>query len=515
MEPYAILRFGTILALLGVAQMAVSAQDLFPEAYGIIGRQEYLFPADMGDWPVKIDSRHQLFVDDYLVKSLSGLEREYHKLQRYPGNPIYTAPPKGMAMLFYVMRDESGLFRLWHQVHGLYYTDSQGNQRRHPTCYIESDDGLHWRASQLGVVEANGSTENNYVFEKSLEGMFYEPWEQDPSRRYKGLAHMEPGNDNNQPEPIEGYWLYTSPDGIHWTRARQDPVASSNLGYKMPQTGIGDTSSFRYDPVLSKYICNAKFVLPGKYRAYGICESDDLIHWTAPRMMFYRDEQDPEKMQFYAHITFNYESMWFGLIKTMVIIPTEKGNWKHCELQLSVSRDGRNFSRIPDRSPILPVPESLDAWDMDYPCVPSGVPIRVGNELWFYYSDWRDYRRMDVEERTAGALGLATLRLDGFASLNAGDEPGTVVTRPLTFDGKRLLVNAEVDEGGYVKAELRTVWGEVVEPYSLANCQPVTDDVFEGRITWAAADTLQRPAKTSLRLAFELKNAKLYSFWIE
>lgn len=511
MDAKYILAAGILITLCGAGM--VSGDGLFPEGYGIIGQEHYLFPVDMGYWPVKIDSSHQFFVDDYLIKFRAGLEREYHRLQRHPANPVY-APSQRMAGLFYVMRDESGKFRMWY-LQRVTYRDQEGNRRRHPTGYIDSDDGIRWREPTLGLVMADGSTENNYVLEKSLEGIFYEPWEQDPARRFKALAHLEPANDENQPEPVEGYWLYVSPDGIHWTRDREDPVAVSLTGYTMPQPGIGDTSSFRWDPVLNKYICNAKFVLPGKYRAYGLCESDDLVHWTRPRMMFYRDEQDPEGMQFYAHYTFDYESMWFGFVKTMEMIETEKGSWKRCELQLSLSRDGRNFTRCPDRTPILPVPESLDAWDMDYPCVAMGEPIRVGDDLWFYYSDRRHWNRTGVESGSDTQMGIATLRVDGFASLNAGAEPGTVVTRPITFQGKSLFVNAEVSDGDYVKAAVQGVWGNAVEPYTLVNCRPLTGDTLGGRITWKGRDTIERLPNESLRLVFELRSAKLYSFWIE
>ena len=112
-------------------------------------------------------------------------------------------------------------------------------------------------------------------------------------------------------------------------------------------------------------------------------------------------------------------------------------------------------------------------------------------------------------------IGLATLRRDGFVSLNAGDQPGELVTRPLTFDGGALFVNAEVDEGGYLKAELRDGSGKTVGPYALRECRPITRGSLAGRVTWRKRETVERAPATSLRLVFELKNAKLYSFWIE
>lgn len=489
-----------------------SADELFPQAYGILAKEKYIFPVDLGDWPVKIDSRRQLFVDDFLLKSKTHIEREFHQFKKHPKNPLYTAP-KQPGLIYLVLRDEDGKFRMWYEAR-MFYIDKDGNRRRRPTVYIESDDGLNWRAPKLGVVVADGNTDNNYVFEKGLEGMFYEPWEKDPSRRFKGLAHMEPGNDENQPEPMEAYWLYVSPDGIRWRRDREYPVIKSLNGYRLPQSGIGDTSSFRWDPVLKKYICNAKFVLPGKYRCYGICESDDLIHWTPPRMLFHYDELDPPGMQIYAHTTSNYESIWLGFVKTMEVVKTEWGTRKHCEMQLSFSRDGRHFTRPTHRRPCIPVPSYARRAGSDYPCMATGVPLKVDNELWFYYGDTRHHEERITPE-TLSRIGLLTLRIDGFASLNAGDEPGEVVTRPLTFSGKSLFVNADVQPGGWVKAAVLTADGSPLAGYEAEHSSAVTTDTIHGGVTWANQSALPSTPQGHTRFRFALKNARLYSFWVE
>ena len=42
-------------------------RDPFPQAYRILPSDRLMFPHDEGDWPLKLDSRRQLFVDDYLI----------------------------------------------------------------------------------------------------------------------------------------------------------------------------------------------------------------------------------------------------------------------------------------------------------------------------------------------------------------------------------------------------------------------------------------------------------------
>ncbi len=87
----------------------------------------------------------------------------------------------------------------------------------------------------------------------NLYGLVVEPNDPDPARRYKGIVWHEP-----EYVPREGYFRYTSPDGIHWTRDSEGPLAISLLGYTMPQTGVGDASIFRWDRLLEKYVCDAE-----------------------------------------------------------------------------------------------------------------------------------------------------------------------------------------------------------------------------------------------------------------
>jgi hypothetical protein len=112
-------------------------------------------------------------------------------------------------------------------------------------------------------------------------------------------------------------------------------------------------------------------------------------------------------------------------------------------------------------------------------------------------------------------LGLAKLRRDGFASLNAGETPGQVVTRPLTFRGKSLFVNADVAEGGWVKPAVLTRDSQLTSGYELENAVPLTRNTTKGQMTWKSKEKLVPPGDDHLRIMFQLKNAKLYSFWIE
>ena len=116
-----------------------------------------IFPGDVSDWPVKIDSSRQLFVDDYLVSSKSGLARQFHQPVKHLANPLlvsdrpWEGPHIWMGSVIY--DDQWRQFRMW-------YGDAKANM-----LYAKSDDGITWAKPDLGVIEYEGSRENNIVIE--------------------------------------------------------------------------------------------------------------------------------------------------------------------------------------------------------------------------------------------------------------------------------------------------------------------------------------------------------------
>ena len=112
--------------------------------------------------------------------------------------------------------------------------------------------------------------------------------------------------------------------------------------------------------------------------------------------------------------------------------------------------------------------------------------------------------------------GVLTLRRDGFASLNADQETGVVITRPLVFEGEgKLFVNADMDRNGQVGASVVAEDGSAIEGYGEDDCRPVCEDSTRSPVGYGENETLAGLKDRYVRLAFHLKNAKLYSFWNE
>lgn len=482
-------------------------RDLFPEAYSILTSEHIMFPDDVSDWPLKINSTHQLFVDDYLISKIENLTRQYHQPSKHPQNPVLK---EGMPVA--VLHDEStGKFRMWYDM-----------------SYAESDDGITWTKPNLG-------TQGNLLFDEGgeIRGLIHDPKATNPQKRYLAVvARASSGKFGEKP----GFFLYRSVDGLHWVKEPDRPILQRTEYTLQPGPyrgkGVGDTSTFRYDSVLQRYVCDAKFNLfmpKEKFEQLGIhpdatprlrlrtmLESEDLIHWTSPRFFLYPDRNDAPDCQIYAHIGFVYESMWIGLVRIMHLIPA---GWKQTDIQLTYSRDGRHWMRPQERQPFIPL-GGPDSWEADYSGPDKVGPVTVGGELWFYYfgsrHPHRDNREIgDPQGGWPRHTGLAILRRDGFASLNAGQITGQVITRPLTFEGKSLFINATVANGGWVKAAVLSQDSQPVTSYTLDDAVSLTGDAIKGRMTWKTTKDLVSPGDHHVRLLFQLKDAKLYSFWIE
>jgi hypothetical protein len=204
--------------------------------------------------------------------------------------------------------------------------------------------------------------------------------------------------------------------------------------------------------------------------------------------------------------------MWIGILQAMRYHVT---GWKQTELQLTYSRDGRHWLRPQHRESFIPLGDA-DSWEADYSLSSFTAPILVGDELFIYYAGSRNPARdKKPESQWPLDLGLARLRRDGFVSLNAGEKPGQVITRPLTFQGTRLFVNAEVAEGGWVKAAVLTRDGGPVTARGLDDAVALRNGAVQTRMAWKETGELEPPGDEHLRILFQLKNAKLYSFWID
>jgi len=454
-------------------------------------------PADLtGPW--------QLLVDDAGIAEKANVSRVYHPFQKARENPVLRPeqPWEGSCAYVYgtVLPGEDGAgYRMW------YHSWAGGEYHN---LYATSRNGLHWHKPDLGLVAFNGTTHNNILFRRTKEDhnpqVIHTPWEPDPARRYK-LMNWDYGR-TPPANTVSGYYGACSPDGVHWKDAAKNPI--------LPDP-TGDVGNFTWDPHRARYMGYPKQfteIRGFRRRCVGFASTQDFESWPAPALVLAPDECDdrwvtkaPEHTDFYGLCGFAYESMYLGFLWIFRI--TAPGDDGPIFVELVSSRDGEHWQRQEaPRPPILPLGPA-GAWDSgmlfttNHPLVEDGI-IRL------YYGG---FNATHADDGAKGAIGLATLRKDGFASLDAGDTEGSVTTRPMENTGAPLAVNYAAREGGSLRVEVLDENGAVLEGFSREDCLPLQGDSIGQTVQWRNETSLPKTPR-QIRLRFILQRAALYSY---
>lgn len=473
---------------------------------------------------IPVNVGRQLFVDSFLIAQTS-LTPVYHKPTFYEGNPVleptadwenttegapYAAPFSDG--IWY--DDKDGKYKMWYLA-GAGMIHKQDKQTFY-TGYAESDDGIHWVKPELDLVKGTCLVD---TANRDAATIWLDRKESDPSKRYKMF--------NVERRPTDRRWQFIlkySPDGIHWSEG----VAQSGDLY--------DRSSVFYNPFRDVWCLSMRYGTKVSSRSRSYLEAKDpetavsmahrvrkgvpdknVVFWFTP------DDKEPRHPQFpevnpgiYNFDVIPYESIMLGQYAVWQgpenNVCGELGIQKRNEICLGYSRDGFHFSR-PSHEPFMANDTTAGAWNWGNMQSIGGVPLIVGDSLYFYCSG----RRLnDIMWDSYTSTGLAKLRRDGFVSMNAGKEEGYLLTEPLIFDGNYLFVNADVDsKKSTLYVEIIDENGNAIDGYTKKECNVLKNaDSTKSMITWKNNADLSALANTPVRLKFYLKDGDLYSFWI-
>ncbi|MBT6148075.1 MAG: glycosyl hydrolase family 32 [Gemmatimonadetes bacterium] len=473
---------------------------------------------------IRIDRGRQLFVDDFLIAK-STLTRTWHRAQKWPGNPVMapqTELERGHGLPAAVPKSGgiwwdpfTGHYRMW-------YDAGWSHKYAHAT----SRDGLHWERRG----PAGAST--NHILPGLVTNSstaFIDPYDGDAARRYKMFVR-QPDQDE---ESLPGGWAATggrrrayvlsSADGLHWS----DPV---------PTTPVGDRSTIFYNPFRRKWVHSIRsyhFGTPFR-RIRNYRECDDLMGepiWNQEQERFWiradrEDAPDPELQvapQLYNLDAVGYESLMLGIFEIHLgpdnDVCAQGGFPKTIDLKLGFSRDGFHWHR-PDRRGFIASTRQEGDWDRGYVQSVGGCCLVRGDELLFYYTGFRGDPTRTSEKETwdcgmysHASTGLATLRRDGFASLDATATMGTVITRPVTFGGSYIFVNADCSDGE-MRVEVLDEAGKVLDGFGAEACYPIRTDTCKYRVAWRETADLADLCGQPVRFRFQIRNGSLYSFWV-
>jgi len=482
--------------------------------------RDYPLPVPYLDHPpavIPVDVGRQLFIDDYLIAETT-MTRAWHKAQKDPRNPVmvpttplekgelsgFDQPTEPMAAPFSggVWFDGSdNLYKCWYCAG---WFDGTG--------YAYSKDGYDWIRPNLSAVPGTNRVVPPAVIEGKRSRRDSAAVILDPDRtggsRFKMLIWSRP----------QGGELFVSDNGTDWS--------ASTLW-----ASTGDRSTIFYNPFRKVWVYSIRSGWHARSREYA--ESPDFLGGAAleNRVKWLRADcrDQPETSWIYSEPTnfttdaraaslYNfdavaYESLMLGAFTLMTGADntdcSDRDHPKMTEIHLGFSRDGFHFSRAEDRSPFIAASRKAGSWDRGYLHSNAALCLVDGDELRFYYTGFAgktgEYANRSHNGIYSNAsMGIARLRRDGFASMDAGSCGGMLTTRPITFTrGDRLFVNANAG-GGSLKVEVLDEKGRTLSLSKDWTGNATKAQLLDGISTYAG-----RP----IRLRFTAKDAQLYAFW--
>ncbi len=468
----------------------------------------------------KVKRTRFLVLDSRVIEAASGAKLTLGKVEKDPHNPLFGEDKpweKRFDNLYgnVIYDQEDRLYKCWyspfivdHSAKGM-SLEERGKRYRPPrgremaVCYATSKDGIKWTKPLMSIREWDGAPTNIVERGPHGAGVFKDLREKDPNRRYKMLFTER------------GMRVAFSRDGVRWS----EPVRCRGLNV------AGDThNNILWAPTLGTYVgITREWERRPRQRLVVRTTTRDFSEWTEPKVVLKGLEP---RLQTYAMPVFYHGGVYIGLIA----LHDQKSDRVWTEL--AWSPDTVEWHRVCPGTPLIP--NSDEKLSYDYGCVyPCAYPVFLDDEIRLYYggSDWLHYGWRN------GFLCLATLRPDGFAGYepSSAERPAVITTVPLLWPqpskalrsraAKRsesgaaskiaavtTYLSADVREGGSVRVTLLDANGNDNENRKLAESTPVRRTVTDAEIDWQGRARAGSLEGKPVRLRFELRGAKLYSY---
>ncbi len=427
-----------------------------------------------------IGNRRELFADDWLIDTLRGVTLQLHSPTpreiALPLDQPWAGPTTGFTAIF---RDDDR--------YRLYYSNDTDGSGVDYTSYAESKDGIHWTMPKLGLVEFQGSKDNNLIWaEKSIHNFnpFRDTNPKAPSdQRYKALGGGPPR-------------LFVSPDGIHWKKLQEKPVLTD---------GPHDSQNLAFwDARRGEYVAYAR-LFRDRVRHIRMATSPDFVNWSPSRPVDFG--KAPVEHLYTNAITPYFRAAHLYVGFPMRFVPNRHLDPKHpypgvSDGVLITSRDGIHFDRRFLEAFIKP-DLGIRNWT-DRTNLPTWGVVQTGPEEMSVY--WVEhFRHPDIR------LRRGSLRLDGFASVRAAPAGGEFVTRPLRFQGNKLQINFATSAPGSIRIAVLDRAGTEIPGFGLADCLELYGNEIERTVAWKQGADVSRLAGQPIRMRFVMQDADLFA----
>lgn len=418
-----------------------------------------------------------------------------------------------MISLFLTVLDDGGKLRMW------YICRDRKNVPN--VAYAESADGVNWIKPNLGIVEYEGSKDNNLVGLSSLEGTVYRDERAPAEQRYCYITHLL--------EKDGGMVRFHSPDGLRWTRDAEPLLkfGADSQAVTFWDERVGKYALYlrgweqRADSCLYRTVVRVDLpsltspiaVLPTeKSRRLWGKENPAVIDAEFSKVLA-TDEADSPNSDVYTISAQPYplDPRWYvGFPSFFQRIDSRKKG--RLDVQFIGSRDGFHWHRYDRESYVRPGIVGSGSEGMVF----MGPHLVVrGDELWQYGTGFYSIHG-DSESRKHKADGIIyryVQRVDGFVSLDFDAKGGRAVTALVKVDGPRLALNLDTAVLGHLRAGLFDAEGKAIDGFGPEDCEILRTNSTRALMTWKDGASLSSLQGRDVRLVFTGARAKLYSFY--
>jgi hypothetical protein len=478
-----------------------------------------LFGPDAPAGPVRLGGRKHVFIDDALVERKQNVRLTVNPPTSFQVtdflNDQFWEPTPRMGP---AIPDIGSVWDEGDEIRMLYTNGGMWGGKPHAAGLARSQDGVHWTKPELGLYTLEGSSRNNIVLREASQGTVFKDPNPDvrPEHRYKYMAWCLD----------RGIYLFTSPDAVHWRR---------NEAMALPFDPDGSVSVY-WDDQAGVYRAYLRALVPGGdptvisgsrvVRRIVRARTRELLKpWPfvpSPTPAWHADFSLPKPVSGELPLidtggqVYRFKGIKYPWAPDVYLaFPWRyiaEGNIRPGSF-LMVSRDGESWTRY-EPPYYFAAGFELEGRKALEALMEQGM-IRRGDAIWQYgtvrFTEHGGilYGGVEHEGGYYDRLLRMVQRLDGFVSLDAGKQLGTVVTRPLVFEGSRLVLNLAAT--GSLSVGLLDEAGQPLAGVSLKDCDPIRADSTRHEVTWRGGSDLGRFAGKVVRLQFELRNAKLFA----
>mgnify|MGYP000892873034 CR=1 FL=1 len=489
--------------------------------------------------PIDIGSRRELFVDQYLIQKMFGLELQLHQPVRREIVLTAEAPHEHSNVIGGCIVQYKDLYYLYYRAGGrVSVANDPDTAGTYNLCVATSKDGIHWERPELNIfpdgsnvvltadycINNVDSAGGNMMPAGCVVTLDTNP-ECPAEERFKMLAtSAHDGNHNGGRK----FHLLTSGDGFHFT-----PRDGKGVPLDISNHRADSMNAIAFDHNSKEYLVYSR-TWDGELRCISLNRSKDLKTFTPIISAKYSDDN---RIALYHNGVVNYPRAPHILLGFPTRYDDDGANWTESVLYLPqlderfdraklnprygtavtdiifmASRDGENFERYRE-SFVRPGPEQQRSWVYgDNEFVHGLVTTRsdLGNDapdelsLYAVTGYWQ-----------SGCAGFRrfTLRMDGFVSLHAKADWGMMTTKPFIFKGERLSLNVSTSAAGRVNVGFYTLDDKPVPGYSLSDCVTVRGDSTDLTVRWKGVGSdLGKLSGKPVIMKIKMCDADVYSF---